>query len=526
LVANTDFGTVKTGPNNTVTFTLAGKASWTDGETVSVADLALSYLEATQSAAVQANPSSAVAGEAPGASATDPAAGPVLYGKALASSSLGFATGAQATSNSLTITFAHPVEDFKTVLPLTAAAHVIGKLALANPAATAADGEALVLAALKDPSAQAGNWQKIAAVYGSAFAANATNGRFDTKTFATAGPYLVTKATNSKVSLKANPAFSWGSKATIQNVTLQCFNSTDELLTALTNGEVDLSSPGSTSAQTLASELAALKNSGLQVASGDSTDQEVVVLNHGHGAAFDPAAYGNDSKKSLAVAQSFFAFMPRAGIWNDLIGTTGVIKSDSLALLPGSANYASAIQQNGTKDFQFQNAELSQQIWKSAGFTRTVKIRVLFDSANPRGQLAYTRLAAWSVLGGVTIQNVSAQDPAQVLSSGAWDVYLTTIPAIQNNPASLGRYLALSGVNEPSIDALAKKLAISKSPENDSSTLVGLDQELIGKYVALPIFQLPKIVVNSKRMVGYKANLSNESVTTGYSNWVVKATSK
>jgi ABC-type oligopeptide transport system substrate-binding subunit len=526
LVPNTDFGYVKTGPNNTVTFTLTGKASWSDGEKVSVADLALSYLEATQSPAVQAVVAGAAATQNGTASANDPTAGPALFGKALAGTSLGFATSAVASANSLTVTFAHPVEDFKTVLPITQAAHLVGKLALNNPAATAADGEALVLAALKDPSESAGNWPKIAAVYGSSFAPDATSTAFDSKTFVTAGPYLITKATSSKVSLKANPAFNWGQKATIQNVTLNCFSTTDELLVALTAGSIDLTSPGSTSSQPLSAELASLKASGLQVSSGDSADQEVVILNQAQGAAFDAAAYGNDTKKSLAVAQAFFAFMPRSGIWNDLLGSTGLTKSDSLALQPGSPNYASATQQNGTKNYQFQNAELSQQIWKKAGFERTVKIRVLFDSANPRGQLEYTRLAAWSVLGGVTIENVSNQDPTQVLTSGGWDAYITTIPALQSNESAAGRYLALSGIKDSSIDALLQKLAKSKNPAQESGTLVALDQALIGKYVALPIFALPKIVVNSKRMVGYKANLGAESVTVGYSNWAVKATSK
>lgn len=514
LVANTEFGTVKPGPNNSVTFTLTGKASWSDGEKVSVADLALSYLEATQTPATQ--------------SILDANQGIVVsvYGRALAETSLGYATSAVASANSLTVTFAHPVVDYKTVLPITAPAHLVGKLALANPAATASDGEALVLAALSDPSESAGNWSKIAAVYGSAFAPYANTSRFDSKVLLTAGPYLITKASVSKISLKANPAFNWGPKATVQNVTMNCFNGIDELIAAIASGSIDLASPGSTVSQTLSAELAALKSKNVQVTSGSSEDQEVIILNHSQKAAFDSATYGNDANKSLAVAQAFFAFMPRAGIWNDLLGSTGLFKSDSLALVPGTANYASATQQNGTKVYQFQNAEESQQIWQRAGFTRTVKIRVLFDSANPRGQIEYTRLATWSVLGGVTIQNVSSQDPSQVLATGGWDAYLTTVSALQNHPEAVGRFLALSGVKDSSIDALAAKLAKSKNAGQDSATLVGLDSALIGKFVALPIFELPKIVVNSKRMVGYKANLGLDSVATGYSNWVVKASSK
>ncbi len=524
LVANTEFGTVKPGPNNSITFTLTGKASWSDGEKVSVADLALSYLEATQSPAIQ----SPATQSPPIQTNLDPTQGTVVsvYGRALAETSLGYATSAVASANSLTVTFAHPVADYKTVLPITAPAHLVGKLALANPAATASDGEAVVLSALSDPSESAGNWPKIAGVYGSAFAPDATTSRFDSKVLITAGPYLITKASSSKVSLKANPAFNWGPKATVQNVTLNCLNGTDALIAAIASGSIDLASPGSTGSQTLSAELSALKSKNVQVTSGSSEDQEIIVLNHAQNAAFDSATYGNDAKKSLAVAQAFFAFMPRAGIWNDLLGSTGLVKSDSLALLPGTANYASATQQNGTKSYQFQNAEESQQIWKQAGFTRTVKIRILFDSANPRGQIEYTRLATWSVLGGVTIQNVSSQDPSQVLATGGWDAYFTTIPALQNHSEAVGRYLALSGVKDSSIDALAAKLAKSKNAGQDSATLVGLDAALIGHFVALPIFELPKIVVNSKRMVGYKANLGLDSVATGYSNWAVKASSK
>ena len=519
LVANTEFGTVKPGLNNSITFTLTGKASWSDGEKVSVADLALSYLEATQSPAIK---SPAIQTK------LDPTQGTAVsvYGRALAETSLGYATSAVASANSLTVTFAHPVADYKTVLPITAPAHLVGKLALANPAATASDGEALVLAALSDPSESAGNWSKIAAVYGSAFAPDATTSRFDARVLITAGPYLINKASSSKVSLKANPAFNWGPKATVQNVTLSCLNGTDELISAIASGSIDLASPGSTGSQTLSAELSTLKSKNVQVTSGNSANQEIVVLNHAQNAAFDSATYGNDANKSLAVAQAFFAFMPRAGIWNDLLGSTGLVKSDSLALLPGTANYASATQQNGTKSYQFQNAEESQQIWKKAGFTRTVKIRILFDSANPRGQIEYTRLATWSVLGGVTIQNVSSQDPSQVLATDGWDAYLTTIPALQNHSEAVGKYLALSGVKDSSIDALAAKLAKSKNAGQDSATLVGLDAALIGKFVALPIFELPKIVVNSKRMVGYKANLELDSLATGYSNWAVKASSK
>ena len=118
LVPNKDFGTatVISKQPYQVRYSLTGKAKWSDGQAVTANDLLLSWLAAR-------NPLDAG------------------FNSSRIGSGLKWATSVPVVSTdgkSLTITFDHPVADYRTALTLNAAAHIVAQRAFSLTEAPAA----------------------------------------------------------------------------------------------------------------------------------------------------------------------------------------------------------------------------------------------------------------------------------------------------------------------------------------------------------------------------------------------------
>jgi peptide/nickel transport system substrate-binding protein len=494
-VANEGFGSVELGSGNTVVYKLTGKAKWTDGQPVTGEDLNLSVVAAT-------NPFDSVA----------------LSGF---QSNLQFTSlaGAKATSVSktgLTLKYSKVPADWQTNLPITAAAHLV------DPTHSLATASAA-------PSAE------IAANYSAqtAFSIDGNSQKVESKYLVSAGAYKIAKASAGSVSLVHNSDFDWGPAATIDKLTIKFFNSGSALLSAVKSGQVDIAAPVETTGTSWAQIQDAVKAAPGNATSGIGPNNEVVLLNHGAGGAFAASTYNGDMTKAKLLSAAFQHFIPRAGIYSTLLSGSALNKTDSFVFGYGSSDYSASTQQNGTAALQFQNAELTQELWQKAGFARTIKVRVLFDAANPRAQLEYSQLAQWGKVSGFTIQNVSADNVNTVLQSGGWDVYIAALPRLGLSVGSIaGVAGALTHIDDSKINALtgklAKTLATAKSPDlaKQANTLSALDKQLVAGFAGLPVFELPGTVYTSKRASAFKPSMAQQFATWGYPYWSVSASAK
>jgi ABC-type oligopeptide transport system substrate-binding subunit len=154
---------------------------------------------------------------------------------------------------------------------------------------------------------------------------------------------------------------------------------------------------------------------------------------------------------------------------------------------------------------------------------------VVFDANGPRGQLEYSELARLGKLGGFDIANVSSENPASVLASGQWDVYITDQGRLNADNAALATAVgALTGFQNADVDSLISKgfSKDGKNPVASADAGKALDGLLVKNFYGLPLFQTERLVVWTSKIKGYSASTTNNSVVWGYSNWSVSGKGK
>jgi len=510
LTANNNFGTVTRDSSNNVTYRLSGKAKWADGVAISPADLALSWFAATDSKKY---------------TLADGVTTQTGCGSALRLTSLALADKLTVLSDGIKLHFTAPVPDWKTALPLSVPAHLLGKMALPDAGLSDADAEKKVMDLVSGSSLS--NHMAMALAFASGFNLPTDGSAANKSLLFQAGAYRIVSATSAKIVLAANSGYEFGPKPSVATLTLASFANADELAYAISAKKVDLASPVATTATSLAQIQKNADAAGLSSSVGDSGTNEVALLNFGPGSAFNAATWGNDQAKAKAAREGFFKFMPRAGMWNDLAGDSSVKKTDSLVFSGSDSDYQASIANNGTRAYQFQNAESSAEGWQAAKFDRTIKIRVVFDANGSRGQLEYSQLARLGKLGGFDVENDSSENPAATLASGQWDLYLTEQPRLNLGGGSLATAVgALTGFSNPQVAAIVAKVAGGDDLAKSSSDAKNLDQLLVENFYGLPVFQLQRLTVWSTKLQNYSPNSRNESLVWGYSNWSVSGKGK
>lgn len=510
LVANTEFGTVTRDDSNNVTYTLAGKAKWQDGQVVSPADLAVSWMAATDSKVY---------------TLADGVSTRVGFGSSLRLTALALADKITILANGVKLHFSAPVPNWQTVLPLTVPAHLLGQLALPNAGLSPADAEKKVLDLVTGVTLT--HHSEIADAFANAFTLPTDGSALDKAKLFSAGAYRILSATSNKITLTAVPSYAFGPQASVQNLTVNAYASPDDLANAVSAKAIDLSTPVASTATNLAQLQGKAKDAGLTTSVGDSGKEEVALLNYGAGSAFNASTWGGDATKVKAAREGFFKFLPRAGIWSELAGDSSIKKTDSLVFDVGSGDYQTSVERNGSANYQFQDAEASAEAWQAAKFDRTLKIRVVFDANSARGQLEYSQLARLGKLGGFDVENDSSDNPAAVLAGGQWDVYLTEQGRLADDVDALATTVgALTGFQNPAVGSIVSKVASGQNLSKSSAEAKNLDQLLIQNYYGLPIFQLERLTVWSSKLRNYSPNSTNQSVVWGYSNWSVSGKGK
>ena len=489
LVANKNFGTAKVISKQpfAVRYSLTGNAKWSDGQQVTADDLLLSWLAAK-------NPLDAG------------------FNSARTGSGLKWATTTpqvSADSMSLTITFDHPVVDYRTSLTVNAAAHIVASKAFAlndNSAALIRLRTSILEANLEDQ-------KLIAEQYAQIYLAK-NLGTLAPKVGA--GPYLITGFSEGEsITLKANGSFNWGPLPRIENIELKFFADSTSMIAAMQAGQVDVAAPQESGIATVADLLALAKSSGLTLNVAGSHDIEAILLNFG-----EKSIFAGDNQ---SLREAFLKMVPIAKILSALSVGSPVIEAKSWIYSSTSRFYAPFIEANGSADYAIQNAEQAAEILKQSRTRTPVEVRVLFDSNSPRAKTEFALLGQYANSVGFNLIDVSSRTPRDVYTTGDFDVYITT-EALAGEVGGDPYWFTganVTGFQDQQVDGLLAELT-SKAEELDQvSALKKLDAQLYISKFGLPLYQVPSMIAYGKRVKTIVPSPIGSSATYGYWNWAV-----
>lgn len=495
LVPNEEFGTVTVVSKQPyqVRYQLSGKAKWSDGQAVTANDLLLSWLAAR-------NPLDAG------------------FNSSRTGSGLRWANSVPVVSadlKALTITFDHPVADYRTALTINAAAHLVAQRAFDltdNAAALAQFSAAVATANLEDQ-------KLIAEQYAQIYLAR-NLGSLAPKVGA--GPYLLASFNEGlSMTLKANPAYTWGPLPKIETVEIKFLSDATAIMAAMQSDKIDVAAPQESGIATVADLLGLAKSTGVTLEVGGSHDIEAILLNYGEGSAF--ATTSTDAAKAVTLRTAFLKLVPLGKILAAMSADSPVIGAKSWIYANKSSYYTPFIQSNGSADFELQNAEQAQELLKANNLRTPVDIRVLYDSNNPRSKKEYALLNQYAGAVGFNLIDVSTKTPREVYTTGEFDAFITT-EALAGEVGGDPYWFTGSSATkfaDPALDSLLADLSGKTEALDQVATLKKIDAELYKSQFGLPLYQVPSMLAYGKHVKNIIASPLGSSATYGYWNWAV-----
>ena len=494
LIANEEFGSVTVVSKSPlkVAYQLTGKAKWSDGQAVTADDLLLSWLAAR-------NPA-------------DSGFDSIRKG-----SGLKWTTSAPVVSGdkkTLTITYDRAVADWQSALTITAAAHVVAQRAFALSDASAA----LIRFEQAIETASVADQTLISEQYGKAYLAREAS----TLPLVTAGAYKVESfSPGSELTLKANTSFNWGQPPTIETVKIKFYSDATAMLAAMQQGDVDIAAPAESGIATNGDLISLAKAASAKYEFAASNDIEAVLLNFASTSAF--ASDKSDVVKAAAIKDAFLKLIPRAKILTALSADNPVLEAKSWIYANSSNFYAPFVQSNGSAAFDIQNAELAGELLKSANVSTPVDIRVLFDSNNPRAKKEFALLGEYAASAGFNLLDASVKDPRTVFTTGEFDAFITTVPLageVSGDPYWFTGS-SVTGFADPALDKLLVDYSSKSEALDQIAVLKQVDAELYAAKFGLPLYQVPALLVYSKRIKSIVNAPNGGSATYGYWNWAL-----
>jgi len=503
LVANDAFGSVEVLSERPfkVRYLLTGNAKWSDGVSVSARDLMLSWLAAR-------NPADAG------------------FNSIRSGSGLKFATETPviaADGMALDVTFDRAVADFKTVLTVTAAAHLVSAEAF-----VLAKDEALIRFDQAVTSANRADLNLLSMKYTSIYLTRAS--LFESAKVS-AGAYTVSSfAPSVSLTLKANTSFTWGPTPKIETINIKFYSDSTAMLSAMQAGELDLAAPQESGIASNSDLINLAKVAGAKFQFAASNSIESILLNFAETSVFadaptEAASVSENSAPTEAAVlrEAFLSLIPRAKILTALSVDNPVIEARSWIYSSASNYYTPFIQSNGSAEYLVQNAERAQQLVESLDRRTPIDVRVLFDSNNPRAKAEWALLGEYAAAAGFNLIDVSTKDPRTVFVTGEFDAYITTVELaaeLNGDPYwftgnSFGRF------ESEQIDALLADYAAKTLPLEQISVLKEVDAALFASRFGMPLYQVPSLLVYSERLASVVKAPYGASATYGYWNWSV-----
>ena len=502
LIANEKLGSVEASGTKQmrVTYTLSDSAVWSDGVAIDAIDLALSFAAATS-------------------------LGGSNFYSVRRDSGLQFAKLASTPKvgdKSLTLAFSTPVADYQNALTLSVAAHTVAAKAFDSADATAAKTEALNAIVNQDLT----TLDALAQAYRSGF--DSWQGITDESLFVSSGAYRVAKVSGkTSVELLANSNYQNGYLPRVQTVTLKYFADATAAIAAMSSGEIDIATAEDSGIASLGDILglvSSIKTPKVSsvVKSGASTEQ--VIFNFRSTSVFSTKRNSQDPAAALAVRKAFLNLIPKSRIITGISQNYSVVASDSLVFSSGMNYYDSSVSENGLTEYLFQDVEKASEIMAASGLELPRKVRVVFDTDNPRAQAAWILLRERALSAGFKLRDLSSQDPTQVLVSGDFDVYIGARPVVSLPSENVFAITssAVFGYSSDLADAALEELAIASDERDRGAALAKLDKLLVADAYGMPLYEVPSLLVYADRIKGYVPSAFADSATWGYQNWTVE----
>ena len=492
LVANEAFGTVKVTKQEpfTVTYTLAETAQWSDGSSVDATDLALAVT-----------------------AAQDKLFGSVHYGSSLTGATI--VGKAKPGGNELSITFPNPIANWKTVLRVSAPAHVVGKVAGISGNVATVRAELADLFVSKDKA----RLQLLAEAYSKAFSPTA-----DVTNFLTNGAYTITKVSASQLELRAVREFTGRHSAIAETVYVNLYADNASVFKAVAKEEVDIFAPLvslNEPQSDLVTQSQTLDSKKVTVLAPTSSQSEQFLINLS-GFTFSDATY-NSPKTGGILRQAFMHMIPKARA-NDFASLTQVItRSDSFVYSSASKNYSAVAGSNGSANYLLQDVEKASELVASAKLSFVPTVKVLFDTDDPAAVAEWTLLSDHASSAGFRLMNISSDEPAFRYNNNAYDVYIGNQPLMGVGYGSVQQLV--TGPNRMPLEQFQGLTAdvLAADSKTLDAKLQALDQKLFELGIGLPLYQTPTLLVYNQRIKGLVADPTAINSTWGYWTWQVSS---
>jgi peptide/nickel transport system substrate-binding protein len=506
LIANEKLGTVEASGTKQmrVTYTLSDSAVWSDGVAIDATDLALSFAAATS-------------------------LGGSNFYSVRRDSGLQFAKLASTPKvgdKSLTLEFSTPVADYQNALTLSVASHTVAAMAFDSEDTTAAKTEALSAIVNQDPT----GLDALAEAYRSGF--DAWQGITDESLFVSSGAYRVAKVSGkTSVELLANSNYQNGHLPRVQTVTLKYFADATAAIAAISSGDIDIATAEDSGIASLGDILGLVSSINTPkvssvVKAGASTEQ--VIFNFRSTSVFSTERNSQDPAAALAVRKAFLNLIPKSRIITGISQNYSVVASDSLVFSSGMNYYDSSVIENGLTEYLFQDVEKASELMAASGLELPRKVRVVFDTDNPRAQAAWILLRERALSAGFKLRDLSSQNPTQVLASGDFDVYIGArpVPSLPSENVFAITSSAIFGYSSDLVDAALEELALASDERDRGAALAKLDKLLVADAYGMPLYEVPSLLVYADKIKGFVPSAFADSATWGYQNWTVEPASQ
>jgi peptide/nickel transport system substrate-binding protein len=511
LIKNTKFGTYKALSTNplTIQYTVNKGVKWSDGTQVGAADMMLAWASGLS----KYNDPKGVNFSAAGAGLLD-------LVKDVPKVSNGGRT--------ITIKYDQPYVDWEVNLEPGLAAQAVYEEAFPNVKNGATADKDLIKAFQTDDTAAI---TKIAQAWSTKF--DMTSLPTDKKLYLSDGPYVLSKLVkNQYVTLVANKKYKgWGPEPKVSKITVRDIPDETAQVQALQNGEISVSY-----GQADADTVSALKGlSGVTTTTTPTSSYEHVDLTFDNKGPFDPATYGGDAAKALAVRQAFLKALPRQDIVTKLINPIAANEKldDSQTLLPGAAGYDDSIKANGSSAYQTVDIPGAQALLKQAGVKAPVSVNFMYAKSNPRRAAEFALIQASEKQAGFNVVDKGNDDWGSLLGNKSYDAVLFawqfTSLAVTGAQAQFttGGGSNYSGYSNADVDTAYKKLQSDYNKAEQIQLLQQIDKDVWADAYGVTLFQFPDVTAFSNKVKNVKDAPLAPNVFWNYFDWTApKASAK
>ncbi|MHC3000426.1 ABC transporter family substrate-binding protein [Microbacterium sp. HJ5] len=352
----------------------------------------------------------------------------------------------------------------------------------------------------------------------------------------TSGQYVIDDIVEDQyITISANPLFTWGPSPKFEKITIRTIADSTTALQALESGELDIWSGQPTAdILQLANEIDTAT-----VQTGIQASHEHVDLTVNNGGPFDPATYGGDEAKALAVRQAFMKTIPRQEIVDKIIkplNPEAEVRNAHLVSQADVERYPILTETNGSADYAEVDIDGAKALLAEAGVTGPIEVGFWYPEGNVRRAQEFELISASAALAGFQLVDESEPDwvftdPSQmpiVTHDAVIFAWSQTSLAVGGSdqiyacydfadPLTKGSNY-MGWCNEEVTDALA---TLNTTSDYDAQTelLETAEAGIWADAVSIPIFQFPGLLVNSDKVEEVKAMPLSPDYFWNYWEW-------